>query len=56
MICDRRVPARVEGKVYKVAVRPAIMYGLVIEAKVEVTEEDTEVMNNWIWKIRCGDP
>ena len=28
MICDRRVPARVKGKVYKVAVRPAMSYGL----------------------------
>ena len=25
-------------------------------AKVEVTEEDTEDMSNWRWKIRCGDP
>ena len=28
VICDRRVPARVKGKVYKVAVRPAMLYGL----------------------------
>ena len=28
VICDRRVPARVNGKVYKVAVRPAMLYGL----------------------------
>ena len=28
VICDRRVPARVRGKVYKVAVRPAMLYGL----------------------------
>ena len=26
-ICDRRVLARVKGKVYKVAVRPAMLYG-----------------------------
>ena len=28
VICDRRVPARVTGKVYKVEVRPAMLYGL----------------------------
>ena len=28
VICDRRVPARVKGEVYKVAVRPAMLYGL----------------------------
>ena len=28
VICDRRVPARVKGKVHKVAVRPAMLYGL----------------------------
>ena len=28
VICDRRVPARVKGNVYKVAVRPAMLYGL----------------------------
>ena len=27
-ICDRRLPARVKGKVYSLAVRPAIVYGL----------------------------
>ena len=26
VICDRRVPAAVEGKVYKMAVRPAMLY------------------------------
>ena len=25
-------------------------------AVVEVAEEDAEVRNKWIWKIRCGDP
>ena len=45
VICDRRVPARVKGKVYKVAVRPAMLYGLATvpltkrqEAEMEVAE------------------
>ena len=25
-------------------------------ADLRVTEENTENRNNWIWKIRCGDP
>ena len=25
-------------------------------AEVEVTVQDTEDRNSWIWKIRCGDP
>ena len=28
VICDRRVPARGKGKVYSMAVRPAMLYGL----------------------------
>ena len=28
VICDRRLPARVKGKVYSSAVRPAMVYGL----------------------------
>ena len=28
VICDRRIPARVKGMVYKVEVRPTMLYGL----------------------------
>ena len=28
VICDRRVPDRMKGKVYRVAVRPAMLYGM----------------------------
>lgn len=28
VICDGRITARVKGKVYKMAVRPVMMYGL----------------------------
>ena len=43
VICDRRVPATVKGKVEMVAVSPAM-------------EEDTEVRTNWRWKICREDP
>ena len=41
VICDRRVSARVKRKVYRVAVRPAMLYGLETkrqEAEMEVAE------------------
>ena len=43
VICDRRVPARVKGKVYKVAVRPAMLYGLETVALTKRQEEEMEV-------------
>ena len=43
VICDRRVPARVKGKVYKVAVRPAMLYGLETVALTKRQEADMEV-------------
>ena len=41
IICDRRLPARVKGKVYSSVVRPAIMYGL---ETVTVTKKQVEEM------------
>ena len=41
VICDRRLPARVKGKVYSSVVRPAMMYGL---EKVAVTKKQVEEM------------
>ena len=43
VICDRRVPARVKGKVYRVAVRPAILYGLETVAPTKRQEAEMEV-------------
>ena len=43
VICDRRVPARVKGKVYKVAVRPAAFYGFETVALTKRQEAEMEV-------------
>ena len=41
VICDRRLPARVKGKVYRSVVRPAMVYGL---ETVAVTKKQVEEM------------
>ena len=41
VICNRRLPARVKGKVYSSVVRPAMMYGLEM---VVVTKKQTKEM------------
>ena len=41
VICDRRLPARVKGKMYSSVVRPAMMYGL---ETVTVTKKQVEEM------------
>ena len=53
LICDRRVPAKIKGKVYKSTVRPAMMYGLetvpltgTLESKLQTTE-----MNMLRWSL-----
>ena len=43
MICDRRVPARVNGTMYKVAVSPAMLYGLHTVALTKRQEAEMEV-------------
>ena len=43
VICDRRVLAGVKGKVYKVAVRPAMLFGLETVALTKRQEADMEV-------------
>ena len=41
--CDRQVPARVKGKAYKVAVRPAMLYGLETVAPTKRQEAEMDV-------------
>ena len=43
VICDRRVPATVKRNVYRVAVRPAMLYGLETVALTKRQEAEMEV-------------
>ena len=43
VICDRRVPSRVKWKVYKMAVRPAMLHVLETVALTKRQEAETEV-------------
>ena len=43
VLCDRRVPARVKVKVYRVAVRAAMLYGLETVALTKRQEAEMEV-------------
>ena len=44
VICDSRVPAGVNAKVYKVAVRPAMLYGLETVALTKRQEAEMEML------------
>ena len=43
VICVRRLPARVKGKVYSSVVRPAMVYGLEMVAVTKKQVKDMEV-------------
>ena len=43
IICDKRLPARVKGKVYSSVVRPAMVYGLETIAVTKKQVEEMEV-------------
>ena len=54
VICDRRVSARVKGKVYRVAVRPAMLYGLETVALTKRQEAEMEVAELKMLRFSLG--
>ena len=54
VICDRRVPARVKGKVHKAAVRPAMLYGLATVALTKIQEAEMEVAELKMLRFSLG--
>ena len=55
VICDRRVPARVKGKVYRVAVRPAMLYGLETVALTKRQQAEMEVAELKMLRFSLGE-
>ena len=54
VICDKRLPARVKGKVYSSMVRPAMMYGLETVAVTKKQVEEMEVAEIKMLKFATG--
>ena len=54
VICDRRVPARVKGKVCKVALRQAMLYGLETVALTKRQEAEMEVAELKVLRFSLG--
>ena len=54
VICNWRVPARVKAKVYKVAVRPAMLYGLETVALTKRQEAEMEVVELKMLRFSLG--
>ena len=54
VICYRRLPARVKGKVYSAVVRPAMVYGLETVAVTKKQVEEMEVAEIKILRFAMG--
>ena len=54
VICDRRLPARVKGKMYSSVVRPALVYGLETVAVIKKQVEEMEVAERKMLRFAMG--
>ena len=54
VICDRRLPAKVKGKVYSSVVRPAMVYGLETVAVTKKQVEEMEVAEMKMLRFTMG--
>ena len=54
VICDKRLPARVKGKVYSSVVKPAMVYGLETVAVTKKQVEEMEVAEMKMLRFAMG--
>ena len=59
MLCDRRMPVKLKGNVYKTVVRPALLYGAETWATARAQEARLEVnemrMLRWMFGVTGRD-
>ena len=54
VICDKRLPAGVKGKVYSLVVRPAMVYGLETVAVTKKQVEEMDIAEMKILRFAMG--
>ena len=54
VLCDKRIPARLKGKIFKTVVRPALMYGLEALALSRRQEAELEVAQMRMLRFALG--
>ena len=54
VLCDRRMPVKLKGKVYKTVIRPAMLYGAETWATTKRQEKRIEVTEMRMLRWMCG--
>ena len=54
VLCDRRMPVKLKGKVYKTVIRPAMLYGAETWATTKRQEKQIEVTEMRMLRWMCG--
>ena len=55
MLCDKKFPRRLKGKFYRVAIRPALLYGTECWPVKKVFEQRMEVTEMCMLRWMCGN-
>ena len=55
MLCDRKFLIRLKGKFYKVAIRPALLYGIECWPVEKIHEQKMELAEMRMLRWMCGN-
>ncbi len=54
VMCDKKIPPRVKGKLYKTVIRPAMLYGMEAVAVTKAQERQMEVAEMKMLRFSLG--